>query len=71
MRDSPARLYDPGVGTQKTKEEPYPSCSLMPDAANRCVPGRGTGPGYEQHWTAIRNEPDKPIWITRQRADAG
>jgi len=21
-------------------------------------------PGYEQYWTAIQNEPDKPVWIT-------
>ena len=29
-----------------------------------CVLGGGTYPGYEWYWTAIRNEPDKPIWIT-------
>ena len=29
-----------------------------------CVLGGGMYPGYEQYWTAIRNEPDKPVWIT-------
>jgi dihydrofolate reductase len=29
-----------------------------------CVLGGGMYPGYEGYWTAIRNEPDKPIWIT-------
>jgi hypothetical protein len=31
-----------------------------------CLLGGGMYPGYEQYWTAIRNEPDKPIWITGQ-----
>jgi dihydrofolate reductase len=29
-----------------------------------CVLGGGMYPGYEYYWTAIRNEPDKPVWIT-------
>jgi dihydrofolate reductase len=28
-----------------------------------CVLGGGMYPGYEWYWTAIRNEPDKPVWI--------
>ena len=29
-----------------------------------CVLGGGMYPGYEQYWTGIQNEPDKPAWIT-------
>jgi len=29
-----------------------------------CLLGGGMYPGYEQYWTAIQNEPDKPVWIT-------
>src|SRR5271169_2997143 len=29
-----------------------------------CVLGGGMYPGYEWYWTAIKNEPDKPVWIT-------
>ncbi len=29
-----------------------------------CVLGGGMYPGYERYWTGIRNEPDKPAWIT-------
>jgi dihydrofolate reductase len=29
-----------------------------------CVLGGGMYPGYEWYWTAIRNEPDKSVWIT-------
>ena len=29
-----------------------------------CLLGGGMYPGYEGYWTAIRNEPDKPVWIT-------
>jgi dihydrofolate reductase len=29
-----------------------------------CVLGGGMYPGYEQYWTAIQKEPDKPVWIT-------
>ena len=28
-----------------------------------CVLGGGMYPGYEQYWTAIQNEPDKPHWL--------
>ena len=36
---------------------------LMPQI-DACLLGRGMYPGYEQYWTAIRNEPDTPVWIT-------
>jgi dihydrofolate reductase len=36
---------------------------LMPQI-DACVLGGGMYPGYEWYWTAIRNEPEKPIWIT-------
>jgi dihydrofolate reductase len=29
-----------------------------------CLLGAGMYPGYEQYWTSIQNEPDKPVWIT-------
>ena len=29
-----------------------------------CVLGGGMYPGYEQYWSAIQNDPDKPVWIT-------
>jgi dihydrofolate reductase len=29
-----------------------------------CVIGGGMYPGYEQYWTSIQNDPDKPVWIT-------
>jgi dihydrofolate reductase len=29
-----------------------------------CVLGGGMYPGYEWYWTSIKNEPDKPAWIT-------
>lgn len=36
---------------------------LMPQI-DACVLGGGMYPGYEQYWTGIRNEPEKPAWIT-------
>ena len=36
---------------------------LMPQL-DACVLGAGMYPGYERYWTAIQNEPDKPVWIT-------
>ena len=36
---------------------------LMPQV-DACVLGGGMYPGYEGYWTAIQNEPDKPVWIT-------
>src|SRR5271156_5401627 len=36
---------------------------LMPQV-DACLLGAGMYPGYQQYWTAIRNEPDKPAWIT-------
>jgi dihydrofolate reductase len=29
-----------------------------------CVLGGGMYPGYEWYWTAIRNKPNEPVWIT-------
>ena len=29
-----------------------------------CLLGGGMYPGYEQYWTGIQNEPDKPAWIS-------
>jgi len=29
-----------------------------------CLLGGGMYPGYEGYWTGIRNEPDKPAWIS-------
>jgi dihydrofolate reductase len=28
-----------------------------------CVLGGGMYPEYEQYWTSIQNDPDKPVWI--------
>jgi dihydrofolate reductase len=36
---------------------------LMPHV-DACLLGAGMYPGYERYWTAIQNEPDKPVWIT-------
>ncbi|MGE5275493.1 MAG: dihydrofolate reductase family protein, partial [Acidobacteriota bacterium] len=36
---------------------------LMPQI-DACLLGGGMYPGYEGYWTGIRNEPDKPAWIT-------
>jgi dihydrofolate reductase len=36
---------------------------LMPQV-DACVLGGGMYPGYEQYWTSIQKEPDKPVWIT-------
>ena len=36
---------------------------LMPHI-DACVLGAGMYGGYEHYWTAIRNEPTKPQWIT-------
>jgi dihydrofolate reductase len=36
---------------------------LMPQI-DACLLGGGMYPGYEGYWTAIKNEPHKPIWIT-------
>ena len=36
---------------------------LMPQI-DACVLGGGMYPGYERYWTAIRNEPDKPLPMT-------
>lgn len=29
-----------------------------------CLLGGGMYPGYEKYWTAIQDEPEKPVWIT-------
>jgi dihydrofolate reductase len=31
-----------------------------------CLLGGGMYPGYEQYWSSIQSEPDKPHWITGQ-----
>ena len=36
---------------------------LMPQI-DACVLGAGMYSGYENYWTGIQNEPDKPAWIT-------
>jgi dihydrofolate reductase len=36
---------------------------LMPQI-DACLLGGGMYPGYEGYWTAIQNEPHKPVWIT-------
>jgi dihydrofolate reductase len=36
---------------------------LMPQI-DACLLGAGMYPGYEQYWSAIQSEPDKPVWIT-------
>jgi dihydrofolate reductase len=36
---------------------------LMPQI-DACVLGAGMYPGYENYWTSIQNDPDKPVWIT-------
>lgn len=35
-----------------------------------CLLGGGMYPGYEGYWTAIQNEPDKPVWITGRAPSA-
>ncbi len=44
----------------RARSEDY---GLMPQL-DACVLGAGMYPGYERYWTAIQNEPDKPVWIT-------
>jgi dihydrofolate reductase len=36
---------------------------VTPDV-DACLLGGGMYPGYEQYWTSIQTEPDKPVWIT-------
>jgi dihydrofolate reductase len=36
-----------------------------------CLLGAGMYPGYEQYWTAIRNEPDKPLPMTGKSPTPG
>ena len=36
---------------------------IMP-RVDACLLGGGMYPGYEQYWTSILNEPDRPVWIT-------
>jgi dihydrofolate reductase len=36
----------------------------MMQQVDACLLGGGMYPGYEQYWTSIQNEPDKPVWIT-------
>ena len=39
---------------------------MMPQI-DACLLGGGMYPGYEQYWTSIQNEPNKPVWITGGR----
>jgi dihydrofolate reductase len=43
---------------------------LMPQI-DACLLGGGMYPGYEQYWTSIQKEPDKPVWITGSAPTAG
>lgn len=36
----------------------------MISQVDACLLGGGMYPGYEQYWTSIQNEPNKPVWIT-------
>lgn len=36
----------------------------MMSQVDACLLGGGMYPGYEWYWSAIQNEPDKPVWIT-------
>jgi dihydrofolate reductase len=36
---------------------------LLPDI-DACLLGGGMWPGYQEYWTAIRDHPDTPAWIT-------
>ncbi len=36
----------------------------MMSQVDACLLGGRMYPGYEGYWTSIRNEPDKPVWIT-------
>jgi dihydrofolate reductase len=36
----------------------------MMSQVDACLIGGGMYPEYEGYWTAIQNEPDKPVWIT-------
>jgi dihydrofolate reductase len=36
---------------------------VMPQV-DACLLGGGMYAGYERYWTAIQNEPDRPVWIT-------
>jgi dihydrofolate reductase len=38
------------------------SYDVMPQI-DACLLGAKMYPGYERYWTAIRNEPSKPVWI--------
>ncbi len=38
----------------------------MMQQVDACLLGANMYPGYEQYWTAIQNQPDKPLWTTDQ-----
>src|SRR5262249_46151676 len=42
---------------------------LMPQI-DACVLGGGMYPRYEQYWSSIQNDPDKPVWITGEAPTA-
>ena len=56
------KMEGPG-GTADWVEAWSDDYDLMPQV-DAVVLGAGMYPGYEWYWTAIQNEPDKPVWIT-------
>jgi dihydrofolate reductase len=51
---------EPGADWVAAWSEDY---GLTPQI-DACLLGSGMYPGYEQYWTSIQNEPNKPAWIT-------
>jgi dihydrofolate reductase len=51
---------EPGADWVEAWSDDY---GLTPQV-DACLLGGGMYPGYEQYWTSIQNEPDKPVWIT-------
>ncbi len=55
--------FEPAEGAAHWVQAWADDYGVTPDI-DACVLGAGMYPGYEWYWTAIRNEPDKPAWIT-------
>src|SRR4029453_7348919 len=51
---------EPGADWVAAWSEDY---GLTPQI-DACLLGSGMYPGYEQYWTSIQNDPNKPAWIT-------
>lgn len=51
------------VGTADWAEAWSEDYGLTPQI-DACLLGAGMYSGYEQYWTSIQNEPEKPVWIT-------